>query len=141
MRLRALRGAVVALSLLATPMLVGCEMRTIQIQLPGFGDGSAIEGIWLWKQVSGKWTRVCRIDFTDNRMTPTGETLSYVQNCVNGKVRRAMVLPTPIERLAGAPTTITVELTYLRYEAPGTYRATAFNSAGESPLSSTSLPL
>lgn len=137
---RRLRGAVLALALLGLPFTTGCEMRTVQIQLPGYGDG-AIDGIWLWKQISGTWTRVCRIDFTDRRITQQGETLSYVQNCINGKVRRGVVLPTPIARNPSAPSTITVELIYLRYEAAGTYRATAFNAAGESPLSTTSTTL
>ena len=68
MRCSALRGVVVALALLSVPML-GCQIKTIQIQLPGFADG-AIDGIFLWKQLPGtngelRWTRVCRIDFTD----------------------------------------------------------------------------
>ena len=83
---RTLRGAVVALALLAMP-LVGCEFRTVQIQLPGFGDG-LVEGLWLWKEVDGAWTRVCRIDFTDRRITQQGETLFYVQNCV----KRSMLI-------------------------------------------------
>jgi hypothetical protein len=140
MRCRLLRGAALALALLSAPLLTGCEMKSIQIQLPGYGNG-AVDGIWLWKQSAGAWQRVCRIDFTDRRMTVHGERLSYVQNCINGKVRRGVVLATAVDRLAGNPTTITIDLVYLRYEDPGTYRATAFNEAGESPLSATSLPL
>lgn len=139
-RSRLWRGFVLALALAALPVLGGCELRTFHIQLPGFGDG-AIDGIYLWKDVGGQWTRVCRIDFTDRRITPEGETLSYVQNCVNGKTKRGIVFPTLVTRPPGTPTTITVELLYLRYEDAGTYRATAFNSAGESALSSSSLPL
>jgi hypothetical protein len=139
MRCKALRGAALALALLSMPML-GCEIRTIQIQLPGYGSGD-IDGIWLWKQVAGTWTRVCRIDFTDHRITAQGEILSYVQNCINGRVRRGIVLPSPVDRLAGTPTTVTLDLYYFRYEDPGSYRATAFNAAGESSLSTTSLPL
>jgi len=143
MRRRALRSAVLALSLFSMPMLLGCEVKTIQVQLPGFGNG-AVDGIWLWKPdpaKPGAWKRVCRIDFVDRRITTQGETLSYVQNCIQGKVRRGIVFPAPIDRLAGSPSTITIELTYLRYEDPGPYRASAFNASGESPLSSSSLPL
>jgi hypothetical protein len=139
MRCKALRGAALALALLSMPML-GCEIRTIQIQLPGYGSGD-IDGIWLWKQVAGTWTRVCRIDFTDHRITAQGEIVSYVQNCINGRVRRGIVLPSPVDRLAATPTTVTLDLYYFRYEDPGSYRATAFNAAGESSLSTTSLPL
>jgi hypothetical protein len=140
MRCRLVRGVVLALCLLSAPMLLGCEVKTFQVQLPGYGNGE-IDGIYLWKQVSGKWTRICRIDFTDRRMTAQGETLSYVQNCIQGKARRGIVFPTQIARQAANPSTITIDLMYLRYEDPGTYRATAFNEAGESPLSATSLPL
>jgi hypothetical protein len=136
---RALRGAVLALALLSTPLL-GCEVKPIQIQLPGYGSGN-IDGIWLWKRVAGTWTRVCRIDFEDHRLTADGEVLLYVQNCVNGRVRRGLVLPSPVDRASEAPTTVTLDLYYFRYEDPGDYRATAFNEAGESSLSSTSLPL
>lgn len=140
MRCRLLRGAVLALCLVSTPMLLGCEMKVIQVQLPGYGSGE-VDGIYLWKQIAGKWTRICRIDFTDHRMTNQGERLSYVQNCIQGRTRRGVVLPTPVERLAGDPETIVIDLIYLRYEDPGTYRATAFNESGESPLSATALPL
>jgi hypothetical protein len=144
MRCSALRGVVLALALLSLPML-GCQIKTIQIQLPGFADG-AVDGIFLWKQLPGsngqlQWTRICRIDFTDLRFTQRGETLSYVQNCIDGKLKRGLVLPALVERQAGSPATVTVELYYLRYENPGTYRATAFNESGESPLSASSLPL
>jgi hypothetical protein len=140
MRCRLVRGIVVALSLLSMPALVGCEARSLRVQLPGFAGGT-IDGIWLWKQISGQWTRVCRIDFEDYRITQSGEQISYVQNCINGVAARALVFPTPVERVPGSTTTVEIELVYLRYEAPGSYRATAFNEAGESALSSTSLPL
>jgi hypothetical protein len=140
LRTRFVRSAVVALSLLSLPLLTGCEVRTLQIQLPGYGEGS-IDGIWLWKRISGTWTRVCRIDFTDHRVTQQGEELEYAQMCVNGVVTRGFKFPTPIIRAADSPSTITVELVYLRYEDAGNYKATAFNAFGESPLSSTYLPL
>lgn len=137
---RLLRSVVLALSLFSLPVLSGCELRTFYIQLPGYGNGT-IQGLWLWKQVSGRWTRVCRIDFTDRRITEQGETLFYAQNCVDGKVKRGIGLSSPIARGRTDAATITVELVYLRYEDAGSYRATAFNAYGESPLSSSSLPL
>jgi hypothetical protein len=140
MRCRLVRGAVLALCLISAPMMVGCEVKTFQVQLPGYGNGE-VDGIYLWKQVAGKWTRICRIDFTDRRITAQGETLSYVQNCIQGKTRRGVVFPARVHRMDGNPATISIDITYLRYEDPGTYRATAFNEAGESPLSATSLPL
>jgi len=142
MRCRALRGVVLTLSLLSAPML-GCEMKTIEVQMPGFGAGD-VDGIWLWKpdpSTAGRWKRVCRIDFTERTITQQGETLEYVQNCINGRVRRGVVLPAPVDRLAGDPATVVVELIYLRYEDSGQYRATAFNENGESPLSASSLTL
>ena len=139
MRRMGVRGAVLALALLAAPML-GCEAKTIKVQLPGFNNGT-VDGIWLWKQIDGQWRRVCRIDFTDRRMTHRGETLYYVQNCIDGEEKRGLVLPAAVERMPGNPGTITVDLWYLRYEDGGTYRASAFNESGESTLSSTSVVL
>lgn len=140
MRRRSLRGLVVVFSLLSMPLLAGCEVRTLQIELPGFASGE-VDGIWLWKQSAGQWRRVCRIDFENHRITARGEEISYVQNCINGATTRGLLFPTTVRRLPQAPTTIQLEMVYLRYEGPGTYRATAFNESGESPLSSTSLTL
>lgn len=140
MRGRLYRSAFVALSLLALPLL-GCETKEIHIQLPGYENG-AIDGIWLWRRTAqNTWERACKIDFVDRRMTEQGEMLLYVQNCVKGRTRRGVTLPTPVERLAATPSTIRINLWYMRYEDPGDYRATAFNAAGESQLSATSLPL
>lgn len=140
-RSRLARCAVVALALLSLPLLTACEVRTIQVQLPGYGDGD-IDGIWLWKKVSGgAWTRICRIDFLDRKVDAQGEQLEYAQMCVNGTFAQALRFPTPITRSSATPSTITVELVYLRYEPAGTYKVTAFNAYGESPLSSGSLPM
>jgi hypothetical protein len=137
MRRNRLRSIVAALALLSLPML-GCEVASLSVQLPGYGNG-AVDGLWLWKQVGGQWTRVCRIDFEDRRLTEKGEMLWYVQNCINGKVRRGVLFASPVERPAGDA--IAIDLIYLRYESSGQYRATAFNQFGESALSSTSVPL
>ncbi|MEB2345446.1 MAG: hypothetical protein OZ948_11960 [Deltaproteobacteria bacterium] len=146
MRCSALRGAVLALAFLSLPML-GCEIRTIQIQLPGFADGT-IEGIRLYKQVpdtngDGKpdWSFACQITFEDLRYTQQGETLFYVQNCIDERPGQGLVLPAEVQRLPGDPTTIIVELYYMRYEAAGLYTATAFNDYGESAPSPSSVQL
>ena len=77
MRRRSLRGLVAVFSLLSMPLLAGCEVRTLQIELPGFASGE-VDGIWLWKQSAGQWRRVCRIDFENHRITARGEEISYV---------------------------------------------------------------
>ena len=139
MRRRGLRGVVLALALLAAPML-GCEAKPLRVQLPGFGNGT-VDGIRLWRQVGSSWQPVCRIDFTDRRMTHRGETIYYVQNCIDGEQKRGLVLPAAVQRKPDDPSTITINLWYLRYEDSGSYRATTFNKAGESTLSSTSVVL
>ena len=143
---RLLRSAALALSLLAVPML-GCEPKPVQIQLDAFGS-SGIEGIFLYRQnpAGGTFQRTCEIRFSDfrtiERRGQTVERIKYVQNCVDGEIGTpALLLETTVRRPGNDPDAILLELWYLRFEDPGTYRASAFNAAGESALSAASLPL
>ncbi len=143
---RILRSAALALSLLAVPML-GCEPKRVQIQLDAFGS-SGIEGIFLYRQnpAGGAFQRACEIRFSDfqtiERRGQTVERIKYLQNCVDGEIGTpALLLETTVRRPGNDPDAILLELWYLRFEAAGTYKASAFNAAGESALSAASLPL
>lgn len=140
MSCRILRSAALVLSLLSIP-LFGCETKTLQIQLSGFST-SGIEGIYLYRRNDqGQFERMCRIDIDGNRLTAGGETVQYIQNCVDGKEIPAILHETLVRRSPSAPDTILIDIWYMRYEDPGLYRATAFNAAGESALSATELTL
>lgn len=140
-----LRSAVLLLSLLAGPMLA-CEPTKVQIQLDGF-SASGIEGIVLHREgTDGTYRPVCEIHFSEFRTIVrrgvSVERIQYVQNCLEGEFGiPALVLEANVERPADAPDAIQLDLWYLRFEDPGTYKASAFNAAGESPLSASSLPL
>jgi hypothetical protein len=138
MRSASCRRVALAVAALLLVPLAGCELKTVRIQLPGYGNG-AIEGVWLWRldDATGQYVRACRIDFQGRGFTGSGlETVSYVQNCDNG--HRMGALLAKVTRSASDPGTATLELEYARWESPGMYRASAFNSAGESPLSQAS---
>jgi hypothetical protein len=131
------RGAL-ALSL-ALPLLTAgsCSFEALKIQLAGFGQGD-IDGIWLWRrQSSGAYTRSCRIEISNPFLLNGAEIVSYDQTCPGGGAT-GIPMQARIQRLPSNPTTITVRLLYLSTGAAvGTYRASAYNAAGESPLSST----
>ena len=139
------RGAVLVLALLAGPML-GCEPAKVQIQLDSFST-SGIEGIVLHREdTDGTFRPVCEIHFSDFRtIVRRGESIErikYVQTCLDGIMGiPALVLETDVERPANAPDAVQLELWYWRFENPGIYKASAFNAAGESPLSASSLQL
>lgn len=145
MRSRLLRSAALVLSLLAIPM-IGCEPKRVQIQLDGFSS-SEIDGIWLYRQdASGGFERICEIVFTELRTIvrrgQATERIKYVQNCLDGEQGiPALQMETSVRHPSGDPDAVLVDIWYLRFEDPGTYKASAFNQAGESPLSVTSLPL
>jgi hypothetical protein len=70
-----------------------------------------------------------------------GETISYEQFCeMPGTV--TFHLTSHFERDAQDPDSIVVEIYYIRWEEEaGVFRASAYNGAGESPLSDTELVL
>ncbi len=144
---RRLRSIALALSLLAIS-LTGCEAKRIQIQLDAFGS-SAIEGIFLYRENApggGLYQRICEIRFGDLRTIvrrgQTVERIKYVQNCLDGQPDTpALSFETSVQRPSNDPDAILLDIWYLRFEDPGTYRASAFNAAGESALSAASLTL
>jgi hypothetical protein len=129
---------VLTLLLAAVPML-GCEPKEITLALPGFGNGS-IDGVWIWHLASsGQYERACRLQLSDTQTTPTGiEILPYVQVC-SAADEVGMNMSAKVVRLSGDPSTIIVKLWYFRWVDPGQFKASAYNSAGESPLSSQTL--
>lgn len=129
---------VVLLALFSVP-LMGCEPFSVRVQLAGFGNGST-DGLWLWKQSGESFVRQCRIDISDPFFSGGREVVSYVQSCADG---RATGLPwiANVERLPSVPTTVRLEFVYQRSGAPAKHRASAFNAAGESPLSKSTLML
>lgn len=121
--------------------LSGCETSSVTIQLSGFGQGS-VDGIWFWKlsTQTGQYERSCRLAISNAHAGPQGETVSYMQDCVSGEpgVRmQASLVRSPTD-----PDTVTLQLWYFRFQdETGTYKASAYNTAGESALSPTTITL
>jgi hypothetical protein len=119
--------------------LGGCESTELTIEIPSFGDGN-VEGLWLWKlsETTGQYERSGRIALSAPQSGPEGETLDYLEDCSNG--RGGIGHRTWLERSPGDPATVTVALVYIPCDGlGGTYRASAYNQAGESALSATAI--
>jgi hypothetical protein len=135
-RRRAWRALVPALLLLP---LGGCAACLLRIEVPGFGDGT-VEGVWLWRlsTVTGQYERSSRLVFSAPVLGPDGETVDFALQCVNGSP--SSQASATVEPSSSDPTTATLSLYYTSCDGlPGTYRASAYNEAGESALSATTL--
>ena len=131
-----------ALTCMLLLLSFGCETRAVTMEIPGFGDAS-IEGVWLWRlsESTGKYQRTCRLELYDPELDASGsEVVPYLQVCdTPGEI--GMDLNATVSRLPADPDTIVVTMWYFRYRDPGQFKASAYNAAGESPLSSTTLEL
>jgi len=120
--------------------LVGCSAPLLKIQLPGFYNGS-VDGVWLWRRLaSGYYQRVCRIDFSNAYVAGGTEIVDYQQTCLDGRPP-SPPWSAPVARLPGNYSTVTLGLMYRRNGVPLTHKASAFNAAGESALSTTTAQL
>jgi hypothetical protein len=111
----------------------------LKIQLPGFAAG-AIDGVWMWRLVSGGYERVCRIDISDPYFEGGTEIVQYQQTCSDGRPAAAPWYAA-VTRLAGDPGTVTLTLMFVRNGVPVTHKASSFNSYGESALSASTVQL
>jgi hypothetical protein len=130
-----------ALALLfAVLPMMGCETKALTLAIPGFGNGN-IDGLWLWRlaETTGRYERACKIQLSDPQKTASGmELLPYLQVC-DSPNEYGMNMSAEVHRLTGDPSTIVVKLWYFRWADPGQFRASSYNSVGESPLSATML--
>jgi hypothetical protein len=127
-----------ALALLVAP-ITGCQTSTIRVQLPLFRSGD-VDGIWLWRLEAAGYERVCRFDISDAYLSGGREVVTYLQTCLDGRPASAQWQAT-VERLPSSPNTVTVVLLYQPFGAVATHSASAFNRAGESALSTSTLTL
>ncbi|MCL4686305.1 hypothetical protein KJ059_16325 [Myxococcota bacterium] len=135
---RLLRRALMIL-FLCMPGLLACSVSAVRVELADFGAGRT-DGIWLWKPVAGSYARQCRIDLSDPFWREGREVVSYLQSCLDGQSSN-VPWTAEVERLPGDPETVRLVLVYRRSGTALPHRASAFNAAGESALSSTSLML
>jgi hypothetical protein len=120
---------------LACVPLFGCQIVTVTVRIPDFDQ---VNGIWLWRlSDAGQYQRSGRLQFSPPQQGAQGEVLLYKETCANGV--KGIANQAWMQRAPDDPSTVTLSLHYLNCEQPGTYRATAFNDAGESNLSVTSV--
>lgn len=128
MRRTSFRTALAGLAALGL-LAFGCDIRGFRVQIPGF-DTQQIQGVWLWRQdESGDFERHAQIRFTERVTIGALEYQIYHVTASGG----GFTLQSPIQRPAGAPGDATLDLAFVR--APGTFRVSSYNAAGESPLS------
>ena len=122
-------AALVLVALLA----VACDLRGFRVYLSDF-EVSQVRGLWVWRaNAQGQFQRYTQIQFGAVQEQDGNEFLPY-SFAVNGK---PVTLNSPITRLPAAPDDLTVILAF--GYAPGTYKVSSYNSAGESGLSDGSL--
>jgi hypothetical protein len=132
----------VALAFVLLLLSFGCETRAVKMEIPAFGNGN-VDGVWLWRRIegTGKYKRACRFELDVPQLDQAGtEVLSYLQVC-DTPGQAGMNLKATISRLPEDPSTIIVTMWYFRFDQPGQFKASAYNAAGESALSSASLSL
>jgi hypothetical protein len=127
----------IAFGALSISLLAGCETKGVIVEVPDF-DASAIQAIWLWRlsETSGEYERVCQIELTPG---DDGTSVAYIQRCPESG--DGYLLSAQLEPLPNDPSGALLDLWYMRFEDPGTYRASLVNEWGESDLSPTPIPL
>lgn len=130
-----------ALALLLVP-LAGCESKEITIRIPDF-DSKQVAGVWVWRldPSSNQWVRDGQLEFHDTVLAGGREQLQYANvkiedGEVDGMKLNADVLRDPLN-----PDSVTVRLWYFRYSAPGQFKVSTYNSAGDSPMTVTAANL
>jgi len=135
------RALALSLALLSISVLGGCTLKELPIKLVGFGYGN-VDGVWLWQlsPSDGHYVRTCRVSFSNSYYRQGVEYVSYTEYCLSGDANKGE-LEAQVVRSPSDPTSATLQLVITLPEALSTYRASSFNSAGESPLSSSSVQL
>jgi hypothetical protein len=128
-----------ALVLAAIPF-GGCSLVRFTISIPDFGTKS-VAGVWLWRlsTTTGLYVRDTQFVFSPITTSPAGEVMEY--SLVLGDGTPPQELTAFVSRDPNNPDEVAISLLHLQLDAPGYYRASTFNAAGDSPLSSEIVPL
>ena len=125
-----------ALALLIGP-LTGCEWRPVSVQLPTFFS-AGIDELHFWRnepQIQ-EFVRSGHMRFS-SLIGPAGaQLIRYTMILPDGT--ESFTLTSPVEVQGDS---IIVQLYFARWHDPGEFRVSARNAAGESDLSSSSIPL
>ncbi len=117
-------------------LLPGCNLTYFTIDIPDFGSKS-VQGVWLWRlsPQTGAYQRETQFAFGPLQ----DGVLDYTAIAADGTP------PITISTHPGIdpenPARMVLRILYSRGDAPGYYRASTYNSSGDSPLSTEIVPL
>jgi hypothetical protein len=131
--------AALAAMLLLLPCSLGCDYSPLGIVIAGF-DEFQVQGIDLWRrdEQTGQYEPAASIVFdraAAKWSNLQGEIVAFTTT--SGGIE----LPAEVVRDPADPDRVTLRLVYFRVEEPGLYKASLYNAAGESALSSNAITL
>lgn len=136
---RRLSHGIALLGLALCLPLFGCRWaETVTVEIPDF-DSSAVEGVWIWREGSGTYSRSLHYRIEDAFVQDGEEYLLYTVLEPNGQSR--WTLPARIERDAMNQDNVRIQFLLLLVEGGGNFRASTYNAVGESALSAQTLQI
>ncbi|CAG1001103.1 hypothetical protein MYXO_03020 [Myxococcaceae bacterium] len=134
------RNALLALLVMGSLAFQGCTLSVVTIAIPDFGS-KAIKGVWLWRSTSfnGVYEREVQFTFGGTAPTGSGEAVDYTMVPADGAP--PIPVTTHLQRDPSNPDRVTVSLIFSRDEDVAFYRASTYNTSGDSPLTSEIVPL
>jgi len=120
--------------------LGGCQLECFTITIPDFAS-KAVQGVWLWRlsTATGAYERDTQFTFGPIEVAAAGDTVTYSTSPAGGS--SPVSVTTYITRDPAQSDQVTVQLIYSRTADPGSYRASTYNTAGDSPLTSDTVSL
>lgn len=133
------RSALAAIAAVAL-CLQGCTVGCLTIEIPDFAS-KEVSGVWLWRlsPVTGLYERDTQFAFAAPVLAEDGERLDYQTAAVDGSP--PLSLTAFVVRDPSNPDVVRLQLVFGRSDEPAYYRASTYNAAGDSPLSSEIVPM
>jgi hypothetical protein len=128
---RARRGILRALLPLACILAVsGCDYRQVSVQVPTFFS-AGVDELWFWRREGvDAYVRSGHLRLDGLFGPPGRKVLQYTMVNPDGMVGLTLQTPATVQG-----DSIVVDVQYARWAAPGWFRVSARNAAGESSLS------
>jgi hypothetical protein len=114
------------------------HVKVVRLQLPSFDEGE-LEGIWLWRrsETSGEFEPVSEIRLGAVVFEGEQEFVEYELLDPSG-TSLGLTLSAAVDRSGPVPQ---LALWVLRFAESGAFKASVYNAAGESPLSTQTVRL
>jgi hypothetical protein len=131
------RAVAAALALVCVLAASGCEYKIVNLKLPNYFS-AGVDEIWFWRldERTRGYVRSGHMKVAGLFGPPGAKVLQYTMVGPDGRGTHTILSRVTIQGDA-----ITVGLNFARWTAPGWFRVSARNRAGESPLSTRELYL